>query len=194
MKTLGEIIQEARKKHRVSIDRLSFATKIKPRYILAIEKGEWQMVPNFAVARGFVRNIAGAVGVSEELALALLRRDFAEEEKVETVVPRAIWTPRLTIAAVAVFTIGLLVFYLTKQYLVYAVPPPLTVGMERKGDSVLIKGTTNADSRVVINNEVVLVEDNGSFQFNLTAQTGTTLTIEALSRSGKATRKEVAIP
>lgn len=194
MKSIGSLIKEGRKRRRLSIDRLSQQTKIKPRYIRAMEKEEWQIIPNFAVARGFIQNVAAAVGIDPETAAALLRRDF-QEKKTSPVTARQIWwTPRITVTLFSVVVAGAVLFYLTSQYLTYVAPPPLSAQVVKNGGAVVISGKTDKEASVLVNGEPALVQDDGTFKISVNAKDGDSLTIEALSRSGKATKKEVVVP
>lgn len=196
MKTIGKVLWEARKKKKISISRLSEKTKIKAEFLRGIEKENWHIFPNFAVTRGFVRNFATVVGVDLQTAEALLRRDFqAEKETPKITTPRIIWTPKITIVTFSTIVVVLLSIYIIHQYLTYAAPPPLSLESPKKnGNMVEISGSTRRDAQVLINNEPVLVADDGSFHIELSAKTGEILKIEALSRAGKATKKEIIVP
>lgn len=194
MRTIGSLINQARKRRKISIAALSQKTKIKPRYISAIEREEWQVIPNFAIATGFVRNIAGVVGIDPETAVAILRRDFQEQPKHTFTQPRALWTPKTTVILLSIVVAFALIFYLARQYLTYVAPPPLYAEAKRNGESVEIFGKTDKEASVLINGEPVLVEEDGAFKISFTASSGQFLTVEALSRSGKATKKEIIVP
>ena len=125
MKTAGQILKETRIKENFEIAQVARATKIRPLYLEALEKNNYQKLPSSASARGFIKNYAEFLGLSSSKILALFRRDFNENksEKVASLETAELnigrkftWTPKLT-AAVA---IGILVFvfisYLIWQY------------------------------------------------------------------------------
>lgn len=195
MRSIGSIIKQARARKKLSIAKLSYRTKIKQNYILAIEQEKWNLLPSLAVAQGFVKNIAGVVGVDKEVAAALLRRDFQERQEAKARETMVVWTPKATIIAASLVVAFFLGFYLFRQYATYASPPPLTLSeIKRSGDAVVFFGKTHENAQVLVGDEAVLVNDNGNFQVTISAKSGDKLTIQALSRSGKATKKEIIIP
>lgn len=195
MRSIGNIIKQARARKKLSIARLSSRTKIKQNYILAIEKEQWGVLPSLAVAQGFVKNIAGVVGVDGEMATALLRRDFQERKETKTHETVVVWTPKATIVTLSLVAAIFLGFYLFRQYSTFAAPPPLTLGeIKRDGNAVTFSGKTNENAQVLVGDEAILVDDNGNFQVTISINSGDRLTIQALSRSGKATKKEMIVP
>ena len=197
MRTVGYFIREARQRRKLSLVRLAQKTKIKSRYIAAIEKEQWQTIPNFVTASGFVRNIAGALEIDTEHAVALLRRDFQEPRQASYSVstPRVVWTPKTTLILLSLVTVFLLTFYLVRQYLTYVAPPPLSARMHKNGGNAIeVSGNTDKEASVLVNNEPVLVTENGTFQLTITADSGQSLTIEARSRGGKTTKREIVVP
>lgn len=196
MNTIGKVLKQARTRKKISITRLAEKTKIKEHYLRAIEKEEWHILPNLAVTQGFVRSVAGVLGASQETATALLRRDFEERKQTSTTSSATIWTPRTTIFAVSAVAIVLVGLYLTKQYQTFVSPPPLEITkIERSGRTVTLEGKTSSQAQVLINNEPLLVGEDGSFGIIVThVKQGDVWTIESRSRSGKSTKKEITVP
>lgn len=206
MKTVGEVLSQARKKKRISISSLSGKTKIKERFLRAIEEERWSELPDFAVTQGFVRNFAKTVGVDEKFAAALLRRDFPQAPtkkgrfpEIKVGEPPVFWTPKTTIFVISLLIVGIIGIYLTRQYLIFAAPPPLEILQPRQneiinGITLEVKGKTNPEAQVLVNGSPVLVDEKGIFQTKLTLSAGEQkVIIEAVSRSGKRTEKEVVI-
>lgn len=195
MRNIGALIKQARTRKKLSVQKLAAKTKIKQNYILAIEKEQWGLLPNLAVAQGFVKNIAQVVGVDREIAAALLRRDFQESQQVKVQETTVVWTPKATIIAASLVVTIFLGFYLFHQYSTYAAPPPLNIGGVKRDEGVVrVSGKTNENAQVLVGEEAVLVDDNGNFQVTISAKPGDKLTVQALSRSGKATKKEIIVP
>lgn len=195
MRSIGNLIKEARARKKLSVARLSSRTKIKQSYILAIEAEEWNKLPSLSVTQGFVKNIAAALEIDVEQAAALLRRDFVAQQQTSVTRRAAIWTPRATVITIAGVVVVLLAFYLFKQYSTYASPPPLTIGEIKREDNVVtFSGKTNENAQILVNDAAILVNDDGKFEVTLSAASGDKLIIKALSRSGRATKKEVTVP
>lgn len=65
---IGERLKEARETKDISLDNLQEITKIQKRYLVAIEEGEFHVLPGKFYARAFIREYASAVGLdSSEL-------------------------------------------------------------------------------------------------------------------------------
>ncbi|MEJ2347755.1 MAG: helix-turn-helix domain-containing protein [Patescibacteria group bacterium] len=197
MKTIGEYLKEARVKKRFSQEKIAKETKIKEDFISSIEKENWESLPEFPIVVGFVKGIAKFLKVDERQAVALLRRDYPP--KVLPVNPKPdvsktfTWTPRLTfilgITIVALVILG----YLGFQYSNFIRPPKLFVERPLEGEVVkeeklTVFGRTDPDVTVKVNNQPVLVEDNGTFETEIEIFEGTEeIVIKAVSRSGKET-------
>ncbi|MCR4402145.1 MAG: helix-turn-helix domain-containing protein [Firmicutes bacterium] len=63
MRELGELLRKAREAKGLTISDVQEATKIRGRYLEAIEQGELEVLPGEVYVRGFLRNYAEAVGL-----------------------------------------------------------------------------------------------------------------------------------
>jgi transcriptional regulator with XRE-family HTH domain len=96
---LGALLQQARQAAGLSLQSLSDQTKIQPRLLEALERGDLRDLPSPAHGRGFVRNVARACGAPEAQALALfdeslgLLRAAALPQPVAAPVPKAAAKP-----------------------------------------------------------------------------------------------------
>ena len=72
MKTIGEILKDARVGKKYSLEHLERVTKIKSEFIDSIEEEKWEELPPFPTVLGFVKNLAMALDVDEKMAAALL--------------------------------------------------------------------------------------------------------------------------
>ncbi len=197
MKTIGEFIKDSRTKKRLSIEKLEKATKIKREFIQAIEQEQWQKLPERPVVSGFVKNIAQTLDADKNQALALFRRDYPPKSLVinpkPDVLKKFTWSPKLTfVAGVAVVAI-VIMSYLGMQYIRFVTPPSLEV-MQPAEEQVVrdknlkVLGSTDPEVTVVVNNQPVLVEENGDFSTEVEVFEGTKeIMIVATSRSGKET-------
>jgi len=85
MEGIGEILREARERKKVSFEEIEDTTKIKKRYLLALELEEWSRMPGKVYAKGFLRTYARYLGLDEqaigdlfELSLVARESDKAE--------------------------------------------------------------------------------------------------------------------
>jgi cytoskeletal protein RodZ len=68
--TFGENLKREREMRGVSLDEISAATRIAPRFLQAIENEQWDRLPGGVFNRGFVRAVAHYLGLDEENIVA----------------------------------------------------------------------------------------------------------------------------
>lgn len=85
MRELGRILRSTRESLGFDLDEIEEKTKIRKRYLLALEEGDWSVLPGRVYARGFVRSYADVLGL-DGLELLQQHVDGRElEPPVETV-------------------------------------------------------------------------------------------------------------
>lgn len=201
MKTVGNLIKEARLKKNYTKKDLGEITHIRANFIAAIENASWKDLPEFNIVVGFVKSLAHFLDIPEDQAVSTLRRDYppslvkSERLKVksENFGKRFVWGPRMTFAAGILIIIFLVLGYLGFQYRKFNLPPHLVVQTPTEGQSVInntleVSGKTDMDAGVEVNGQMVIVNDDGSFKVNIPVSESTTdITVSAKSRSGKET-------
>ena len=197
MKTIGELLKEKRVKKRHSQARLEKITKIRKSYIDAIEKENWNRLPERPVVAGFVKNIAQALNVDQRQTSALFRRDYPPRSlrvnPKPDVLTKFVWSPRLTFLVGVLLVVFGIFAYLIAQYISFIRPPSLEVITPTENEIVNMRvievaGFTDADASVVINNQPVIVKEDGKFVAEIEIFEGTeVVVIKAKSRSGKET-------
>jgi cytoskeleton protein RodZ len=109
--TFGERLKREREMREVSLQEVTAATRIGPRFLEALENEDWDKLPGGVFNRGFVRAIARYLGLDEEGFLS--EYDLARgEQKIEAPTPyeNRIPSPPKWIPALAILLIlGLLV-------------------------------------------------------------------------------------
>jgi cytoskeletal protein RodZ len=66
----GERLKRERELREVSLEEITSATRIGPRFLEALENEEWEKLPGGVFNRGFVRSVARYLGLDEESFLA----------------------------------------------------------------------------------------------------------------------------
>ncbi len=199
MKTVGEILLEKRKSLSLSLEQIEKETKIRKKYLEAIEKNNFNFIPESTTAKGFVRNYALVLGLSPENILAVFRRDFFEDESGQ-IISRSLsknienhgffWTPRATLITLIVAGVIFLSFFFAKQYLRLSSAPGIDLSSPKEGevfkDKVLIKGKTDKDATLKVDDSLISISDNGSFSEEIVLPRGSNIvTIETANRQGK---------
>lgn len=76
MSGLAQRFRRAREAGNISIDQVARATRIKSRYLNAIEDGDFAQLPDGPASRGFIKNYARFLGLDPEEALLQFEAEF----------------------------------------------------------------------------------------------------------------------
>jgi len=199
MRTVGEILSEKRKSLNLSLEEVEKETKIRKKYLEAVEKNNFSQFAESTTAKGFIRNYAQFLGILPDNILAVFRRDFIENEKgqiiprgmVESLVERKFyWTPKLTVISFVSLLIFFFVFFFLKQYLSFSSAPPLEISSPLEGqtfnEKVLVAGKTDKDATIKIDGTLITISENGNFSEEIVLPRGeNVITVEAANRAGK---------
>ncbi|NLG85516.1 MAG: helix-turn-helix domain-containing protein [Firmicutes bacterium] len=74
MRERGDFLRRAREEKGISLEEVQRRTKIRRRYLEALEEGDLQIIPGEVYLRGFLQNYAEAVGLSPRQVLAFYDR------------------------------------------------------------------------------------------------------------------------
>jgi cytoskeleton protein RodZ len=99
----GERLKRERELREVSLQEITSATRIGPRFLEALENEDWEKLPGGVFNRGFVRSIARYLGLNEEVLLgeydlahgAQVPTPNGQPEMKESVSPR--WKPAIVV-------------------------------------------------------------------------------------------------
>src|SRR6187401_3848479 len=94
--SLPERLVAARERKGVDLYRAERDTKIRARYLAALERGDWRELPGSVYTKGFLRNYALYLGLDPDDVLLTWRRERGDPREPQAVitVPRPIATPR----------------------------------------------------------------------------------------------------
>ncbi len=63
---IGSVFREARNRRKIDLSEVEAATRIRVRYLRAIENEEWDVLPGGVYTRGFIRTYAAFLGLDGE--------------------------------------------------------------------------------------------------------------------------------
>lgn len=203
MLTIGQILKEARLRKKVSLATIEKHTKIKKNFVILIEKNDWENLPEYPVVSGFVKNLAVFLDLPPQNAIAFLRRDYPPKKLSINPKPdiesKFVWSPKMTFAlGIAVVTL-LVLGYLGLEYQKFIKPPEIEIISPKINQIVLeekvkVEGKTTTDVTLTINNQPIILDQEGNFVTEILITKDTkSLIFKAISRSGKVTEKEVTI-
>lgn len=200
MRTVGTILRETREKKGLTLPAVEASTKIRKKYLEAMEDDQYNRLPSPAYAKGFVKNYSEYLGLNSKNMIAFFRRQIAEVPK-SSLLPKGVADPlnkpvfRLTpgnfLAFILFGMVTMVLGYFGLQYQKLQQPPELviespkeqTVTSERRID---ILGKTDPDATVTVNSVSVLVRSDGQFFDQIQLIPGVNkITILATSRYGK---------
>src|SRR5205814_8940470 len=69
MPAIGATLREARMRARIDISEIESETKIRAKYLRALENEEWDLLPGPTYVRSFLRTYAEALGLDAKLLL-----------------------------------------------------------------------------------------------------------------------------
>lgn len=195
---VGQKFHEERVRRGLTIEDVARATKIRPSFITAIEKGEYHKIPSASYAKGFVRNYAEYLGLPTKEILALFRREFDVEKNLK-VLPdpytrqKMIPVKRTKFQFTLFFLAALLVLlcgFLLYQYRSAFFSPSLTIDAPKTeivtSTEVVVSGKSEPSATVTVNNTPVALDSDGNFKKTVTVFPGeSVITIRAKNRLGK---------
>lgn len=207
MKTIGQLLKQARTKKKKSLDQVSRQTKIPVKTLEKLEADDFKNLPAATFVKGFIRNFAQAIDLDPDKAIAVFRRDFTTGQSGE-ILPKGLakplndrpaWTKRLVLivglGAVSVLFLG----YVGWQLKGFFAPPELTITQPQaeavlKGPKIEVKGWVSADSSVWVNDTLAEVLPNGQFKATVSLLPGeNTLLVKAENRRGTETVETIEV-
>ena len=208
MRTVGEMLREARQSKSLTLEQVEDGTKIRLKFLSAIESDDLGSLPSLSYAKGFVKNYSDFVVLNSRTVLAFFRRQTIEVSK-SSLLPKGMGeplnrsifqlTPGKFITLIVVVLVSLFLIYLGLQYRTLQQAPILIIDSPKSQSVVSDKrvdvfGKTDPDATITINGVSVLVRGDGKFFDQVNLETGVNkLTIIATSRLGKSTATVVEV-
>lgn len=200
MRTVGEILKKIRREKQLTLEEVEKALRIRKKFLIALEENDWSKLPSLPYIKGFLKNYSSFLGLKSEEIVAIFRRQFHQQEK-EGLLPEGMispldeplirFTPQLTTFLLTAIFLVVFFGYLFFQYRAYVNPPNLTVETPLEGETlpsekVTIRGKTDSDAVVAINNQKIALSEKGQFIMTLNLSPGVnTIIIESTSKQGK---------
>lgn len=173
---LADRLRKTRLEKGISLEEVQEATKIQTKYLEILENGNYNKLPGDVYARAWIKTYAEFLELSSKELLTSYQVERLVTSKVKTgakdkderFLKHGILNPRFF----RIFLIGAIILALL-IYLGYEVnniiaPPTVNIlepGMNHKTteSTVTIVGQTEPEVRLTINNELVLLDEEGKF-------------------------------
>jgi cytoskeletal protein RodZ len=163
---LGAMLLAARERKGVDLARAERDTKIRAKFLEALESSDFKALPGAVYTKGFLRNYALYLGLDPELVVARWKAEVGESRRSEptTIAPRPLEAPRggftfsRGLIVAAVLTLAVLAFagYIGLQLFRFSQPPGLTVAQaavseaDADAESTTLSGSASAGATVAI--------------------------------------------
>ncbi|TSC93862.1 MAG: transcriptional regulator, XRE family [Candidatus Berkelbacteria bacterium Athens1014_28] len=204
----GERLRRARKRLGVDLIEAELATKIRAKYLEALENEDFEVLPNDIYVKGFVITYAKYLKLDPEKFFNLFlkqRSAVAYSQPANFLVKKTktaksfILSPKiLTIFFVAVLSI-LAISYVTIGVYNFTSVPQLEiftpVNNSATADEIVnITGKTEESSRLFINKQSVSIGESGNFQLELSLQNGiNTIVVTSEGRNNRISSKIIIV-
>ena len=162
MARLGDALRLQREAMGVTMEQAAEDTRIREKFLRAIESGDYQSLPGTVYTKGFLRNYAEYLNLDPEETLTLYTGERGGSEPVRTFAPMKplvkrtfIFTPTVLVPVVVLAGIVLFIGYVYYQFTNFAIAPHVDI-TDPPGDAVsqsaeyTIKGRTNPDGRITV--------------------------------------------
>lgn len=211
MSTLGEQLRTRREKKSITLDQAAADTRIREKFLKALEDGDYQSLPGAVYTKGFLRNYAEYLDLDQEGLIAL----FHQERGLVTTEPSSksykpmrpimrrslIFTPAVLVPVLVLAGIVLFVGYLYYQFTSFAVAPTLEL-TDPASDAIaqdasyMLRGRTVPTGRVTVQvfpGPFTIADirpaSDGTFSAPITLQPGANhVAVEVLDQAGKVSR------
>ena len=205
-RTLGERLKMLRKRRHLSLDQAEEKTKVRRRFLEALEGGDYAVLPADVYTMGFLVKYAEFLGARKEDLVEEYRRERGSVSSIRSLTPktalqekRFILTPKLIILGLVVLIFAGIIGYIFYSVENFTSAPNLEISSPStesviREDHVEIIGKTDAGATLQINDQTVYLDDKGNFRETAKLQPGlNNIEIKATNRIKKETVKTIKI-
>src|SRR6187402_2199022 len=87
MADIGETLREARMRRRIDMTEVEAATKIRAKYLRALENEEWDLLPGPTFVKSFLRTYAEYLGLDARLLVEEYRQRYERPPSTQDLTP-----------------------------------------------------------------------------------------------------------
>lgn len=197
MLTVGELLKNERVKRQLTIQDVEKKTKIRKKYLDAIERNNWSIFPSKTYIYGVISSYGKLFKLEKEMLLAVFRREYEQKEVIQFKkrVGKKYLTPEAQkIVRRTVFILALLVaIYFGTQLYLYLSPPKVEILSPTKTvftreEKIELVGKVPNESVVSVNGRQVFADKNNIFTVAIPlTDKKNPVTVEVTGANGKKT-------
>ncbi len=195
MYTVGDLLQRARKEREFTLEEVEKQTRIRSKYLLAIEQNSWSIFPSKVYISGLIRSYAKFLGVDPAKAIAYFRRDYEKRDDVKfrKRLPSLNFLPetKKIVTGIIILIAVFFTAYFGYQLNLYFAPPEIAIVSPEKNifrnvEKIRIVGETAKDAMVTILGDNYFPNEDGRFVYEFPLKKGkNSLTIEITGANGR---------
>jgi len=197
MLTVGGLLKHEREKQGYTLRDIERTTKIRSKYLSAVEDNNWNSFPSKTYTTGIISTYAKHLKVDPAKAMAYFRRDYEKKEEIKFrrrlpslhLLPETQKVIALLIGFICLFFLS----YFGFQLYIFFSPPEVTIlapekRVFRNVDRIRIVGKTEDDAVITIFDENVFPNNDGRFSYELPLKKGKNpIVITVVGANGKKT-------
>ncbi|MFA6307526.1 MAG: helix-turn-helix domain-containing protein [Patescibacteria group bacterium] len=207
--TLADKLRRARLEQNKTLEQASEATSIQIKYLEILERGDYQNLPGDIYSKAWLKLYGDFLGlqVGELLVDYKIEKSVSDKlskitkptVKTNSISPYNILKPKILKSMGIGFLILILLSYLAWEINNTISPPDILIfepanNFKTTEASVLIKGQTKPEAQLTINNELVLLDEDGKFEQTINLINGlNNLEISVKKKHSKIKTVEVII-
>ena len=200
MQTAGKILKASRKRLGLSLTDVARDTKINETHLFNIENDEYGKFKDEVFLTGYVKIYAKYLNLDVDKILAVYRRSIKilDQQRQTTPKDSALstrerpWRRIASIAIAAILIVGILIYFAI-QFNNFRQPPNLTISSPENDitvteETIAVKGETDPDSIVTINDRETELSDSGEFNSEVKLDPGENVIVITTVRDGNSDR------
>jgi len=218
-KTFGQLFSNARKKQGINLQKAEIDTKIRMKFIVALEKDDFKNMPPDVYNVGFIKRYCQYLGLNplkildkyknEKLVFEKLNKKLTFTKEDTLINPgnpnkyrsnlKYVLTPQIFVTTLVIICVVGILGYVWFQVKSFAAAPELAVDNASdqimvSTDSIKISGKTDASATLLINDQSVAIDESGNFSQDVKLIDGiNTIEIKALNKADKSTIKNIKV-
>ena len=173
MKTVGQILKIERSRRGFSVGDVERETRIRRKYLEAIEESNWVLFPSKTYVLGVLKSYGNFLDLDEEKLIAFFRREYerVDHQKFKQKIETRQLTPasKLYMKFGVIISIILFIIYFGLQIIHLITPPQVTIVapvseiLPPRTEKFELVGETEADAIVEINGSRQVLDDSNQF-------------------------------
>jgi transcriptional regulator with XRE-family HTH domain len=183
--SIAETLKFARELKKIKISEASNKLQISPKYIIALENGEFDKLPSGIYGKNFLKKYASFLNIDYRPLFEIYdeiqnSKQISAEDPFSRKKPRSFYfliIPKiirnliiLLITAICLFYLGFYIKQITSPPMLDIYHPPEDFSIS--SPLLIVKGKTEPEAEVVINGESILIDKEGGFERQIMLKNG----------------------